>query len=123
MVAYCLLLLFLATSTATCQQHSRNLGHQLWSISVDQVTECHKTFNKSVFAFQSLALPVSSMSKITQITSIVRSGRGDLVSRAPWIMLATVSAARFYTVLVEAPDTESIHPLHYDITRSMTRMG
>ena len=38
--------------------------------------------NKSVFVFQSLALPVSSMSKITQIASIVRSGRGDLVSNS-----------------------------------------
>ena len=76
-----------------------------------------------MIVFQSLALPVSSMSKITQIASIVRSGRGDLVSRAPWIMLATVSAARFYTVFVEAPDTERIYPLHHDITRSMTRMG
>ena len=65
-------------------------------------------FNLSL-TFQSLALPVSSMSKIAQIASIVRGGRGDLVSRAPWLMLATVSAARFYTVLVEAPDTESIH--------------
>ena len=35
------------------------------------------------------------------------------MSRAPWIMLAAVSAARFYTVLVEAPDTERIrHILH-----------
>ena len=85
---------------------------------MDQISECQETFNKSVFAFQSLALPVSSMSKITQIASIVRSGRGDLVSRAPWIMLATVSAARFYTVFVEAPDTESIFPLINDVPNS-----
>jgi len=53
----------------------------------------------------SLALPVSSLSKVTQIVEIVRTGRGDLVSRTPWIVFAATSAARFYTVLVETADT------------------
>jgi len=53
----------------------------------------------------SLALPVSSMSKITQIVDIVKTGRGDLVSRTPWLVFAATSAARFYTVLVETADT------------------
>ena len=56
--------------------------------------------------FQSLALPVSSLSKVTQIVEIVRTGRGDLVSRTPWLVFAATSAARFYTVLVETADTE-----------------
>ena len=55
---------------------------------------------------QSLALPVSSMSKITQIADIVKTGRGDLVSRTPWLVFAATSAARFYTVLVETADTQ-----------------
>ena len=66
------------------------------------------------FFFQSLALPVSSMSKVTQIVEIVRTGRGDLVSRTPWLVFAATSAARFYTVLVETADTERTanHPLN-----------
>ena len=60
----------------------------------------------SLFFLQSLALPVSSMSKITQIADIVKTGRGDLVSRTPWLVFAATSAARFYTVLVETADTE-----------------
>ena len=46
------------------------------------------------------------MSKITQIADIVKTGRGDLVSRTPWLVFAATSAARFYTVLVETADTE-----------------
>ena len=65
--------------------------------------------------FQSLALPVSSLSKVTQIVEIVRTGRGDLVSRTPWLVFAATSAARFYTVLVETADTErsANHPLNF----------
>ena len=61
---------------------------------------------------QSLALPVSSMSKITQIVEIVKTGRGDLVSRTPWLVFAATSAARFYTVLVETADTERELSIH-----------
>ena len=51
------------------------------------------------------------MSKITQIVDIVKTGRGDLVSRTPWLVFAATSAARFYTVLVETADTERMAPL------------
>ena len=55
------------------------------------------------------------MSKVTQIVEIVRTGRGDLVSRTPWLVFAATSAARFYTVLVETADTErsANHPLNF----------
>lgn len=52
----------------------------------------------------SMVIPMTSMSKLAQIRTIVRTKRGDLVSRLPWAVFASTSAARFYTVLTSSGD-------------------
>ncbi|TRY61312.1 hypothetical protein TCAL_10706 [Tigriopus californicus] len=52
----------------------------------------------------SIVIPMTSMSKIAQIRTIVRTKRGDLVSRVPWAVFASTSAVRFYTVLTSSGD-------------------